>query len=323
MTALNVQKQQEPVVPRRASGDTLPPALWLQLAGLTLVWGFNWPLMKVVLTEVPPWSFRSLCFLAAFVALGAVARARGQPFALPRGTWPRVALVALFTVTLNNVLLMLAIPTLPAGRTVILYYTMPVWSVLLAAWLLGERLSARRLAGLAAGAAGVGLLVVRDLSRLDHVSSGMLLMLGAAFCWALGTVLQKRLPVALPATSYTAWVMLLGGIPIFLMVPALELDKLRALHAVSFWPAFGVLYNMFAVFVFGWWSWIRLVERAPAGVAAISSLMVPVVGVFAGMLFLGERPAWQDYAALALVSLAMASVMLPGRRDRTPAPPAP
>ena len=293
--------------------DVLPRSLYSMLAALTLIWGFNWTVLKVVITEVPPWFFRSLCFLAAFAGLLAIARARGLPIRVPQGQWGRIALIAFFTVSLQNFFMMLALPHLPSGRVVILQYTMPVWSVLLSRAILGEALTPRRLAGIAFGIAGVLVLVLKDATRMDGAFAGVLLMLGSAFVWAVGTVLQKRLPVDLPIASFTAWMGLLGGIPIFLLVLLFERDAVLALHGVSLWPALGVLYNMFLVFIFGWWAWTKIVDRAPAGVAGLSSLMIPVVGVFSGMGFLGEVPAWQDYAALAFVSAAIATVIVPQR----------
>lgn len=297
--------------------DTLPRSLYLMLAALTLIWGFNWTVLKVVITEVPPWFFRSLCFLTGFCGLLAIARARGLAIRVPSGQWGRLALIALFTVSLQNFFLMLALPLLPSGRVVILCYTMPAWSVLLARVILGEALTLRRLAGVAFGLAGVLLLILKDAGgagvRPGSDLAGVLLMLASAFSWAVGTVLQKRLPVALPIASFTGWMVLIGGVPIFLMAFVFEHERVLALHAVSLWPALGVLYNMFLVFVFGWWAWTKIVDRAPAGVAGLSSLMIPVVGVYSGMLFLGEVPAWQDYAALALVSAAIATVIIPQR----------
>jgi drug/metabolite transporter (DMT)-like permease len=295
------------------SPDVLPRSLYSMLAALTLIWGFNWTVLKVVITEVPPWFFRSLCFLSAFVGLLAIARARGRAIRVPRGQWGRIALIAIFMVSLQNFFMMLALPLLPSGRVVILHYTMPVWGVLLSRAILGEALTPRRLAGIAFGIAGVLVLVFKDAAQMDGAFAGVLLMLGSAFVWAMGTVLQKRLPVDLPIASFTGWMGLVGGIPIFLLVFVFERDKLLALHGISLWPALGVLYNMFLVFIFGWWAWTKIVDRAPAGVAGLSSLMIPVVGVFSGMLFLGEVPAWQDYAALALVSAAIATVIIPKR----------
>ena len=310
-------------------GDTLPPSMYALLAALTLIWGFNWTVIKVVITEVPPWFFRSLCFLSAFFGLLAVARARSLPMR-PRGAseWRRIAAVALCTVSLQNIFLMLAIPLLSSGRVVILLYTMPAWSVLLARGVLGEAFTARRLTGAALGVAGVGVLLAKDVrvwaaggTLPDDAALGMLLMVGAAFFWALGVVLQKRLRVDLPVASYTAWMALIGGIPVFLLCALFEREALAGLHGVSLWPALGVLFNMFLVFIFGWWAWTKIVASVPAGVAGLSSLFIPVVGVASGMIFLAEVPAWQDWAALALVSAAIATVLIPGRSaGNAPAP---
>jgi drug/metabolite transporter (DMT)-like permease len=295
------------------TGDVLPKSLYSMLAALSLIWGFNWTVMKVVITEVPPWFFRSLCFLSAFVGLLAIARARGLAVRVPAGQWGRLALVALFTVSLQNFFLMLAIPLLPSGRVAILQYTMPAWSVLLSRLVLGEPLTPRRVAGIAFGIAGVLVLVFKDAAQFNGAFAGVLLMLCSALVWAVGTILQKKLPVDLPIASFTGWMGLVGGIPIFALSFAFERDKVLALHAVSLWPALGVLYNMFLVFIFGWWAWTKIVDRAPAGVAGLSSLMIPVVGVVSGMLFLGEVPAWQDYAALLFVTAAIATVIIPER----------
>lgn len=304
-------------LPRSPQGsDALPRSLLLQVAVMSLLWGLNWPVMKVVLGEVPPWTFRSLCFISAFAGLIAIAAARGHRL-LPRGGWGRIATVGLFAVSLTSIPLMLGMPLLPAGRTVVLYYTMPVWSVLLAAWWLGEPLTRRRLVGVGAGLMAVLLVVSPSLTGEEFPLAGVAYVVLGAMSWAIGTVLQKRLPVPLPSASYTAWVMLIGGIPVYALVLVYEWQRLPALETVSSAAIAGVLYNMFAVFIVGWWIWIRVVERARAGVAAISSLLTPVVGVTGGMVMLGERPVWTDLAALAAVTVAMASVMLSARPPRS------
>ena len=291
--------------------DVLPSSLYSTLVGLTLIWGFNWTVLKVVIAEVPPWFFRSLCFLSAFFGLLAIAHLRGLRIRVPDGQWGRIALIAFFNVALQNFFLMLALPLLPSGRVVILQYTMPAMSVLLARMILGEAFTLRRLVGVAFGLSAVLVLIFKDLASLGDGFTGVLLMLGSAFGWAMGTVLQKRLPVDLPVASFTGWMGLLGGIPIFVLVYFFEREQVLAMQSVSLWPALGVLYNMFLVFIFGWYAWTKIVDRAPAGVAGLSSLMIPVVGVFSGMLFLGEVPSWQDYAALVLVSAAIATVLIP------------
>jgi drug/metabolite transporter (DMT)-like permease len=143
---------------------------------------------------------------------------------------------------------------------------------------------------------------------------GSLLVLGAALSWALGTVLQKRFPMSMPAGPYTAWIMLLGGVPIF--IGALFLDDFRALGTIGLWPALGITYNVLVAFAFAHWAWIKIATSVPVSVFSLSMLIIPAVGVLSGMIFLGERPAWPEYVALALVLGSLLSVMIPGRRPR-------
>ena len=114
----------------------------------------------------------------------------------------------------------------------------------------------------------------------------------------------------LPTTSFTAWQLLIGGVPIAIGALLLEEAHWRQIR----WPAtFAVCYNIVVAFVFCYWAWYKIVSRTSAGVSALGTLMIPVVGVFSSMLVLGERPAWQEYAALALVIAAIATVVVPAR----------
>jgi drug/metabolite transporter (DMT)-like permease len=294
--------------------DHLPRHLWWVLAGLTLAWGFNWTALKVALSEVPPWTFRSLCLGLGALVLFAALRAGGQRFAVPRGQWMRLAALAFLNITCWNMLIAFGVPLIPSGRAAILAYTMPVWSVPLSIWLLGERVRARKLLGLALGMAGLALLLEESLTGIGAAPLGALFIVGAAMSWALGAVLQKRYPVALAAGPYTAWIMLLGGVPIFL--GALVFEDPRALREVSLWPALGVAYNVVVAFAFAHWAWIKIATSVPVSVFSISMLIIPVVGVLSGMALLGERPSWAEYAALVLVVCSLLTVLAPGRVAR-------
>ncbi len=293
-------------------GGQLPRGLWLTLAGLTLAWGFNWTAIKVALTEVTPLTFRTVCLGAGSVVLFAVVRAAGQPLGVPKHQWPRLMLLAFFNVTCWNALVVFGMTVIPSGRASILAFTMPAWAIPLSVWLLGERMNGRRLTGLALGMAGMALLLGEGAMSLRAAPVGSLLVLSAAFTWALGTVLQKRYPMAMPAGPYTAWMMLIGGIPIF--VGALIFEHPSRLIAVSLWPALGVIYNVLVAFAFATWAWIRIATSVPVAVSSLSMLMIPVIGVMSGMLFLGERPSWAEYAALALVLGSLLTVVVPQRR---------
>ncbi|HEX5477022.1 MAG TPA: DMT family transporter [Burkholderiales bacterium] len=291
--------------------DHLPRRLWWVLAGLTLAWGFNWTAMKVALSEVPPWTFRTLCLVLGSSVLFTVLRASGQSLAVPKGQRARLAMLAFFNITCWNLLVAFGMTMIPSGRAAILAYMMPAWAIPLSMLVLGERLTGAKLVGFVLGMAGLALLLGDGLLHLGHAPLGSLLILGASVSWALGTVLQKRFPVAMPSGSYTAWIMLLGGLPILL--GALALDDFHSLGKVGLWPALGVLYNVLVAFAFAHWAWIKIATSVPVTVFSLSMLVIPVVGVLSGMLFLGERPSWAEYCALGLVLASLVSVVLPAR----------
>jgi drug/metabolite transporter (DMT)-like permease len=281
--------------------------LWV-LAALTLGWGFNWPMIKLALSELPVLSFRSVCLLGGAAGLFAIAAWKRLPLRVPRGQWRRLLPITLFNITVWNLCVTYGIRHMPSGRAAILAYTMPLWSVLLSAWLLGERISARRIVGVGLGMLAMLLLLSSELRAVQAAPVGTLLILGGALSWALGTVLMKRYPVDLPVTALTAWQLLLGGIPLYAGALAFDLDRL---HPLTLWPAVAFAYNVIVAFVFCYWAWFKIVASVPVGVSSLAVLMIPVVGVFSGMLVLSETPHWQDYVALALVLAALATVMLP------------
>ena len=282
------------------------------LAALTFAWGFNWTAMKVALSEVPPWTFRSVCLAFGAAVLFLALRASGQALAIPREQWGRVALLSFLNITCWNMLTAFGVALIPAGRASVLAYTMPVWAMPLSVWLLGERISGRRAAGLALGIAALVLLLGEGFVRVGAAPLGSLMVLGAAFSWALGTVLQKRMQARIALGPYSAWMMLLGGVPIFL--GALAFEDLASLREISLQPALAVAYNVFVSFAFAQWAWLRIATSVPVSVFSISMLVIPVIGVLSGMVFLGERPAWAELAALLLVLGALASVIRPQAR---------
>ena len=130
-----------------AEPDHLPRRLWWILAGLWVAWGFNWAAIKVALSGVSPWIFRSLCLGLGSAVLYAALRAGGADFRVPKAQWRRLALLAFFNITCWNLLVAFGVAMIPAGRGAILAYMMPAWAIPLSIWLLGERLTARKAIG--------------------------------------------------------------------------------------------------------------------------------------------------------------------------------
>jgi drug/metabolite transporter (DMT)-like permease len=282
--------------------------MWILTTLLTLGWGLNWPMMKLTLADIPVWTFRGLCVASGTIGLFIIARTTGQPTRVPAGQWPRLTVTAIANVTMWNVLIGYGLLLLPSGRTAILAYTMPLWTVLLSRFVLHENLTPRRVLGVSLGMAGMALLIGDEFAAMEAAPFGAALALGAAFSWAVGTVLMRRYPTSLPTTSFTAWQLLIGGIPI--MVGALMFEW-GQWQPIGIGAAIGLGYNMLFVFIFCYWAWYKIATTVPPTIAALSTLMIPIVGLFSGMVILGERPRWQEYVALVLVIAALATVLVP------------
>lgn len=266
--------------------------------------------MKLALAEMPVWTFRGLCVAAGAAGIFAVARIGGQRLLPPRAHWPRLIGVSLFNVTAWNIFTAYGLTLLPAGRSAILAYTMPLWVALLSVPLLREPLTPRQLLGLVLGIGGMGLLLSEEWASVRAAPVGALLVIGAAMSWALGTVLMKRFPTALPTVSFTAWQLLLGGLPI--IVGACVFDPGR-LGLLSWQASAALAYNIVIAFIICYWAWFKIVERASVTASSLGTLAIPVVGVFSSMLVLGEHPDWREYLALLLVLAAIATVIAPAR----------
>jgi drug/metabolite transporter (DMT)-like permease len=284
----------------RAGGASLAPAGIVLLVALTITWGVNWPMMKLALLEVPPWTFRSLCLMVGGSALLALARASGGPMRVPVRRLPALALVSLFNITGWHLFSAYALLHTGSGRAAIIGYTMPLWASLLSVWVFHARPSGRQIAALLLGMAALVLLMVKDFGALGAAPTGALLMLGAALSWAIGTVLVKKFawdPLAI--TALTGWQQLIGGVPI--VIGWWLLEPVPDLGALSLPAALGLAYAVFVAMIFCQTAFFKLLSLLPAHVAAISVLPVPVVGVVSSAMLLAEPVGGAEIVALILV----------------------
>jgi drug/metabolite transporter (DMT)-like permease len=297
----------------------------LPILVLTLVWGCNWPVLKMGVTELAPLTFRSLTLPLAALGLLLVARASGDSIRVPRALWPKLIVLALFNIGGWNGFVLFGVQQLPAGRSAILAYTMPIWATLIAAIVLHERLSSRKLVGLALGVAGMSVLIGEQISVVRAAPSGALLILAAAITWAMGTVLLRKWQLPIAQNTLSGWMMLLGWIPLAVLAPFFDPQPLATeLANLSARGWFAIGYNIFLAGTLAHWAWFTLARTLPVAVSSLSSLPVPVVGVLSGMLVLGERPGAQEWIALALVVAALFTVLFqPSARRIDAAPLAP
>jgi probable blue pigment (indigoidine) exporter len=284
----------------------LPVAAGLPSArvrGLALVlltacaWGFNWPVMKFLLSELPPFTMRAVCCVGAVGFAFTLAAARGEALVPPRGQWRRLALFSLLNYGAFVVLTTFALVWLSASEAVIVTYTLPIWAVALAWPVLGERLTVRRGVAILLGVAGVALLVgIGQVHADPHELPGAGFALAAAMLFALGTVLAKKRPLAMPPITGVAWQALLTSVPLVLLAAHERHDwgKVTALA----WLA--CLYAAAMPNTIAYLAWFRALRLLPASTAAIGVLLAPVIGVFSSAVLLGEPLGVRQMVALAM-----------------------
>lgn len=275
---------------------------WWALALLSGIWGYNWVVMKLAVRDASPVAFSGLRSFLGALSLFAVLAWRRVPLA--PGRLPQVAVLGLLQTTAFAGLTVWAVTLGGAGRTAVLVYTMPFWTLAFAWWFLGERI--RGAQWLVVALALVGLVLLVEPWGMQGELPGKLLAVGAGVVWALSSVVAKRLAIRTgdELLSVTAWQLLLGSVPLLAVAP---LVSARPIHWT---PGFMVAlaYNAVPANALAWLLWLYILSKLPAGLASLSMLATPVVGVFSAWVQLGERPNLGE--ALGMTSVALALVLL-------------
>lgn len=281
------------------------------LVSLTLVWGVNWPVMKLGVTSYPPLTFRSVSMWLGLPVLAAALVVLKVPFRIPRAHWPELLKLSTFNMFIWQGCIILALTSLSSGRAAILGYTMPIFSAVIGAMVFSAALPARAWLGVAAAAIGVVLLLWHEVTALAGNPGGVGLALVAASTWALGTQMLRRTAMPVATLTLSFWMTALTAAFLSLMALIFEPVPWQ-------WPspavASAIAYNAVLIFGFAHAAWFTLARGLPPVASSLSVMFIPVLGVFSGALWLGEVLHWQDWAATALMMVAIGSVLLPARR---------
>jgi drug/metabolite transporter (DMT)-like permease len=277
------------------------------LVALSLAWGLTWPIMKIALDEIPPFSFRVATSALAALALFAVAIAQHRSVRIkPPVARVHLAVAGFLNVgcfTLGSAFAQLATTT---SRVTVLSYTMPIWAALLAYPILGERLNVIRGISLLLCIAGLSVLIPPLIGSSDLI--GVAIALATAVAWAAGTVYLKWARVDADPLAIAAWQLVAALVVTVAGLVAFE----GSLHL---WPmhAPALLATIFSALIgsaLAYLLWFEIVRRMPAMTATLGLLSVPVVGMVASVLMLGERPTLTDLIGSALILAAAACVLL-------------
>lgn len=276
-----------------------------------LLWGLNWPAVKFMLSEMPPITIRAVAFPLAALMLTIIARARGHQLRPAPEDRLAIAVTGLLVIFGFNVLTALGQMLTETSKAAIIAYTMPALTAGLAAAFLGERMGWRTAIALAVGMAGLAVLASEDVTALITEPLGPTIMLLAALSWALGNVALKARKWSLSPLALTIWFFVVSSIFCWPLVLIFEPPWQQS------WPSapivWTLMYHAFGPMVICYALWTALVGKVSATVAAIASLMAPIVGVLSAVILLGDPLTWHKLLALTMVLASILMTQLPIR----------
>lgn len=277
---------------------------------LCCIWGSTWMFIKLGLRDLPPLSFAAARFLLATLILWTVVAARRAPLPRGRGEWWLLAQTGVLAFTLNYGLLFWGEQHISSGLAALLQATIPVFGMLVAhAYLPGERLNARKLAGALLGVAGVAVIFSNQLSAEGGLALwGSAAVVAGAVCVAWANVLVKAKGARLEPSVLAAGQMACGFVPLASAALLSEGSPLRLR-----WTTLAVVCLLYltlvgsvAAFLLFYW----LVRRVDVTKTMLIALVTPLAAVLLGFVALGERPEWRTLAGGALIISGIALVVL-------------
>ena len=260
--------------------------LWSLILTITILWGYAWVVMKASLEFMGPFTFSAFRFgtgtLTLFLILFLVRM--GPP---PKKYWKHLAVIGFLQTAVVFLAVMFALKFVEAGKSSVLLYSMPMWSSLLAAKFLGEKLNKFKIIGLAIGMVGLLTILGWDIWMKQNlqVIFGELLIVFAAVAWGVSNIYYRIHVTNLPQLQVSAWQMLFGTIAIILATVIMEWGEPVAFTPVSI---FYVLFTGVFASAICFTVWFIIISYIDMVTATISTLLVPIFGLLLGYLILDE-----------------------------------
>lgn len=283
---------------------------------LALIWGYNWVVMKSALSDIGPFQFAAMrTFLAALLML-AVLPVLNRPL---RPTHVlQTSLIGLLQTSGFTGLILWALVEGGAGKVAVLSYTMPIWVMLLAWPLLGEKI--RGLQWLVVFASCSGLVFILEPWNLHGSTLSDILAVMGGVCWAVSVIAAKNLHKKAPEMdllTFTAWQMLIGSLPLVVVAIIVPAKPILWTHYLMG----AIFYNVVAANAIAWLLWLYALRNLAAGTAGMVSLFAPVIGVLAAWMQLGEVPSKPEAIGMLLIASSLAMIaLLAMRRHESPDP---
>ncbi|MEO8466360.1 MAG: DMT family transporter [Gammaproteobacteria bacterium] len=283
----------------------------IALLFLALIWGYNWVVMKAAMRYVGPMEFAALRVTLGTVVMFALLLVLRVP--LKPQHVVKTMLLGLFQTAGFVGLISYAVAGGEAGKSSVLGYTMPFWVIVFGWPFLPDRL--RGWQWPAAGLILVGLVLVLEVWNAGGALASSLFALSAGISWAISVIVFKSIPIhdRNDLLSATAWQMVWGMLP--LIVAALLIPE-RPIEWSGYFIG-ALIYNGVGGMAIATFLWLYILQRLPATISGLNALTVPIVGVVAAWIQLGERPSTS--AGLGMIAI-LAGLALLTTAQRTAQP---
>ncbi|WP_343782606.1 DMT family transporter [Alkalibacillus silvisoli] len=252
----------------------------------TIIWGYAWTLMKEALQYMGPFTFSAFRFgvgaLTMFIILFLF------KIGIPeRKYWKHLVIIGLLQTAVVFLLVMYGLKFVEAGKSSILLYSMPIWSSLLAGIILKEKLAKPKAIGLFVGLVGLLTILGWDLwlEQEPAVIFGELLIVISAISWGLSNVYYRKYLQKLSQLQVNGYQMAFGAIAIIVVAIIAESDQAIVLNGESIYY---ILFTGVLASALCFTLWFVLLSVIDMVTATISTLLVPVFGLFFGWLLLNE-----------------------------------
>ena len=278
----------------------------LALVVLSLTWGYTWVIAKQGLDYAPPFAFAAERCVGGALALILVLKLLRRPLKL-EAPWPTLA-IGLAQGAGFIIFQTWALVEGGPGKTAVLIFTMPIWTLLLAWPILGERIVGKQwfivLSTL------IGLLLIIEPWNMHSSLFSKFLGLVAALCWAIGTILIKRLRSRhkVDLLVLTTWQMIIGAVALVALASFVpERATNWTVHYMGILAFISILSTAMC-----WWLWIYILDRVPAWEASLSVLGTPVVAIVSSRLLLSEEFKTIEVIGILLIGSGLALLSLFG-----------
>ncbi|WAH37115.1 DMT family transporter [Alicyclobacillus dauci] len=278
----------------------------LLITFLVIMWGVNWPLTKIALQYTPPILFAGIRTVLGGLLLLIVAIPRRHLLRFKQ-TWHIYVISSLLNIVLYYGLQTVGLKYLPAGLFSVIVFLQPVLLGILSwAWL-GESMYGLKVAGLVLGFAGVAVISGGSLS--GHLSVvGVLLALGSAVAWALGTAYVKKTSETVDSIWLVTVQLIIGGLAMTALGSGVE-----SWSSIVWNVPFISILAFIAVFVIaaGWLVFFILIGSGEASKVASYTFLIPLISILIGTIFLHEPFTMYLLAGLVLIVVSIYFVNRP------------